>query len=41
LNKKIRKYTRNKHIKVTPYGIRKFEPLDAAVWETSEGSKKI
>ncbi|MDT8415187.1 MAG: glycosyltransferase family 2 protein [Flavobacteriaceae bacterium] len=29
LNKKIRKYTRNKHIKVTPYGIRKFEPLDA------------
>lgn len=28
LNKKIRKYTRSKHIKVTPYGIRKFEPLD-------------
>lgn len=28
LNKKIRKYTRNRRIKVTPYGIRKFEPLD-------------
>jgi len=41
LNKKIRKYTRTKHIKVTPYGIRKFEALDAVVWESPEVSKKI